>query len=249
MPSILEVTQLDYSYQQKPVLTQVDFTMEALDFVAIIGPNGGGKSTLVKLIMGLLRPSSGNILLFGQTPQKGRTHVGYLSQSSAVDLDYPIKVIDVVLTSRLSRSFWHRFTSQDRQDALYCLEQVGIAHLQNRALSALSGGEKQRVLIARALLNSPQLLILDEPTASIDPHAEQEFYQLLQELNKRMAILMVSHDIGAVSQLVKKVACLNQKLVYHNSKELHHHDLEEAYGCPVELIAHGVPHRILDAHE
>lgn len=249
MPPILDVVNVSYRYHQKPVLTDIHFSIDPLDFVAIIGPNGGGKSTLIKLIMGLLHPESGHISLLGTSPKKGRSQVGYLSQSLALDLDYPIKVIDVVLTSRLSLSLWHRITEQDQSDAVACLEQVGIAHLKNRALSALSGGEKQRVLIARALLNNPKFLILDEPTSNIDPHAEREFYHLLQTLNEKMAILMVSHDISAVSQLVKKVACLNQKLVYHNSKELHHHDLEEAYGCPVELIAHGVPHRILDAHE
>ncbi len=246
---ILFLSHVEYAYGKKPALIDVCFSMMPLDFVAIIGPNGGGKSTLVQLIMGLIQPDKGHVLLFNEPPEKGRRHVGYLSQASTMDAQYPIKVLDVVLTSRLLGNLWHRVTQKDREEACECLDLVGVLPLQNRALSDLSGGERQRVFIARALLNGPRLLILDEPTSSVDPQAERAFYELLKILNEKMAILMVSHDISAVSQLVKKVACLNQKLIYHDSKELCAHDLEATYGCPVELIAHGVPHRVLHAHE
>jgi zinc transport system ATP-binding protein len=246
---ILSVSDVCFSYDNRPILLDVSFSMEATDFVAIIGPNGGGKSTLVKLIMGLAEPQSGEIRLFGQPPKVGRSKVGYLSQANTMTSEYPISVLDVVLTSRLSGQMWHRFSDVDRQDAIVCLEQVGLVHLCKRSLSELSGGERQRVFIARALMNKPKLLILDEPTSSADPHAEQTFYELLQKLNTNMAVLMVSHDISAVSRLVKKVACLNQRLIYHNSKELDAQDLHDTYGCSVELIAHGVPHRVLHSHD
>ncbi len=248
MTPILSIQDLSYAYAQKPVLTNVQFEMGQGDFVAVIGPNGGGKSTFIKLIMGLIQPDSGTIRLFGEPVESGRRLVGYLPQFQNVDLDYPILVEEVVLMSLLQGNWLRSIRRKDRQLAWDVLEKVGILHLKDRPLSALSGGEKQRVFLARALVNQPKLLILDEPTTSVDIQAEQSLYRLLQDLHQSLAILMVSHDLSAVSQLVNKIACLNQKMVFHQTKELTAQDLEEVYGCPVALIAHGVPHHHLESH-
>ncbi len=246
---ILEISDLNFSYASIPTLTDINFTLFENDFAAVIGPNGGGKSTLIKLMMGLLKPQSGTVKLFGKSPEIGRKQVGYLAQFSLIDLEFPIKVLDIVQMNRLSGNPFKQFTTSDRNDAIKALEMVGIGHLSARTLSQLSGGEKQRVFLARVLMNNPKLLILDEPTSGVDFHAEKSFYDLLQELNKKMAILMISHDISAVSTMVKKIACLNKKLIFHNGAELRKEDLEEIYACPVDLIAHGVPHRVLHRHD
>ena len=245
----LHIDNVSFEYGDRLVLENVNFSINERDFVAVIGPNGGGTSTLLKLIMGLLKPKSGTIKLFGDSVFLGRSHVGYLSQFSNIDLNYPISVIDVVLMSRLVKSMFYRLTAADYKLACEMLDRVGIVHLKDRPIARLSGGEKQRVFLARALLNNPKLLILDEPTTSIDATSEQEFYAMLKQLNAEMGILLISHDISAVSVMVDKIACLNRKLVYHDNKELTSEDLNHTYGCEVDLIAHGVPHRVLKKHD
>ena len=245
---ILKIENLNFSYGLRKILDNVNFFLDENDFVAIIGPNGGGKSTLVKLIMGLIQPSSGTISLFGGTPESGRRQVGYLAQFRQVDIDFPIRVIDTVLMSRLVDGPTRRYKPKDIEDAHEALENVGIRDLSARTLSELSGGQKQRVFLARAILNTPKLLILDEPTTSVDSPTGLDFYDLLKNLKQKMSILMVSHDISAVSKTVDKIACLNRTLIYHGTKELGKEDLEHTYGCAVELIAHGIPHRVLGDH-
>lgn len=247
--AILEVNSVNFAYPSQVILDSVSFELFEHDFVAVIGPNGGGKSTLIKILMGLLMPNSGTVSLFGEAPKIGRKKVGYLPQFNVIDLEFPITVEEVVLMSRLRNPFFSRITSQDREDLEKVLDRVGISHLISRSISALSGGEKQRVFLARALLNQPQLLILDEPTTSVDAQAERGIYELLSQLRQDMTILMVSHDLTAVSQLVNRIACLNRKLIIHQGKELAPQDLEEIYGCPVALIAHGVPHHHLHSHD
>lgn len=171
-----------------------------------------------------------------------------MAQFQDVELDFPIRVIDVVLMSKLNQSLTYSKSENDEKQALEVLGNLGISHLATRTLDALSGGEKQRVFLARVLMNDPQLLILDEPMTSVDIHAEQEFYDLLVELNKKMAIIMISHDISAVSRFVKKIACLNKTMIYHDSKEITEMDLAKTYNCDVDLIAHGIPHRVLKCH-
>ena len=249
MKPIIKISNLNFAYDNKAILSNINFTMEATDFVAVIGPNGGGKSTFIKLIMGLLTPNSGSITLFGTTPEKGRLNVGYLPQLNDIDLSYPITVEEVVYLAKLQGNMWKKITKSDLSDTHEALEQVGLCHLAKESLSNLSGGQKQRVFIARALVNKPKLLILDEPTASIDASAEHNFYTVLNNLHKKLAILMISHDLSAVAQLVNKIACLNQKLIFHNTNQLHQHDLEDTYGCPVALIAHDIPHHLLHSHE
>jgi zinc transport system ATP-binding protein len=245
---ILNIKNVSFEYQGKPVLEKINFSMGDKDLVAVIGPNGGGKTTLVKLIMGLIPPHKGKISLFNASPEKGRQHVGYLAQFRQVDMNYPITVIDTVLMSRLVAGPFYRYSRNDHQRALEALDRVGISNLAHRSLSELSGGQKQRVFLARAIINTPKLLILDEPTTSIDSPSETDFYEMIRNLNDHMAILMISHDLSAVSKTVDKIACLNKTLIYHGTKELHRHDLESTYGCAVDLIAHGIPHRVLDKH-
>ncbi len=245
---ILEVHNVTFGYKETHVLENVSFSINPTDFLAIIGPNGGGKTTLIKLIMGTLSPQQGSITVFGETPAIGRKYIGYVPQFNPIDTDYPIQVWEVVFMNRLLHHPFQRYNAKAKKDVLRALDWVGIAHLYHRSLSALSGGEKQRVFLARALLNSPRLLILDEPTSSVDFYAEKGFFELLKALNQNMAIVMITHDLSVVSRTVKQVACLNVKLIYHGDKELTEKDFEEVYGCPIELIAHGTPHRVLGAH-
>ncbi len=246
---ILSLSDVCFDYGGSRVLEDVSFNMVSGDFLAVIGPNGGGKSTLIKLIMGALRPRSGTLRVFETTAEMGRLNVGYLPQLQTLDMAYPITAVEIVEMARLQGRWWKRLTQKDTQDALNALDQVGILHLADRPLSTLSGGERQRVFIARAIINRPKLLILDEPATSVDVKAENSLYQLLQSLHTQMSILMISHDLVAVSRLVNKIACLNRRLVFHNDSQLHQHDLESIYGCPVALIAHDVPHHILGQHD
>ncbi len=245
----LELSDVGFSFRETPVLEAVNLSVESGDYLAILGPNGGGKTTLLRLILGLLKPDRGSVRVFGGTPAQARGRVGYVPQHAAFDLDFPIRVIDVVLMGRLAaRRPLRSFSREDRAIALDALEKVEMASHADRAVGALSGGQLQRVLIARALALEPQLLLLDEPTASLDERIGRSVWELLEELSQRMAIVLVSHDIGAISHYVREVACLNRTLFSHPSRELTPEILEATYGCPVELLAHGHPHRVLGPH-
>lgn len=231
------------------VLEDVDLTIREGEFLGIIGPNGGGKTTLLKVILGLIKPIRGEVKVFGLPPQQGRRYLGYVPQYGTFDRDFPIKVLEVVLMGRLGKGGSLRgFSDEDRLRALKALELVEMDHLKDRGIGTLSGGELQRVLIARALVAEPRLLLLDEPTANVDVPVEREFFDLLEHLKERMAIVLVTHDVGVLSAHVEKIACLNRRLYYHDSREIRPEDLEAVYGCPVDLIAHGVPHRVLREH-
>jgi len=231
-----------------PILEDVTLSIREHDFLGIIGPNGGGKTTLLKVILGLVPPDSGEVRVFGGDPVKNRRFVGYVPQHSLFDHDFPIKVMDVVLTGRAGKRLFRGYSDHDRELARNALEMVEMLPFEGRQIGKLSGGEQQRVFIARALAAEPKVLLLDEPAAGIDMHAQTEFYELLKRLKETMTIVMVSHDITAISIHVDKIACLNRKLFYHDSKELTSGDLEAAYRCPIEFIAHGVPHRVLREH-
>jgi zinc transport system ATP-binding protein len=240
---------LTVKYDNNCVLENISLSLAKGEFLGIIGPNGGGKTTLLKVILGLIKPDKGRIEIFGTANTENFHLVGYVPQYSLFDVDYPISVLDVVLTGRLNKNkLLTRYSKADKELAIHSLDLVGLGDFRNRLAGGLSGGEKQRMLIARALVKEPQILLLDEPTASIDAASGKNFYSILQSLNEEMTIVLVSHDIGAVSQNVKKIACLNKNLVFHDSKELTHEMIEEAYHCPVDLIAHGVAHRVLDKH-
>ncbi len=234
------------------VLEDINLELVAGDFLGLIGPNGGGKSTLLKAMLGLIKPDRGSISLFGLPPAAARSRVGYMPQKTVFDQSFPINVLDVVLMGRYSRTgLMHRYGQMDRQAALKALEAVGMQDRAMREIGALSGGEQQRVFVARSLVSDPELLLMDEPTAGVDSAQQTDFYDLLCHLNRNLqiAIVLVSHDVTAISKYVSKIACLNQRLYYHDSKELSNDDIEKAYGCPVEMIAHGMPHRVLRQHD
>lgn len=238
-------------YNGVTALEGVNLSINQNDFLGIIGPNGGGKTTLLKVILGLVKPSRGKVRVLGDTPVRSRKLIGYIPQLSQFDRDFPVSVWDVVLMGRLGHTGrFKRYSDKDKKVALDTLEIVEMLDLKDRQVGRLSGGQRQRVYIARALVTESKLLLLDEPTASVDKPMQTGFYEFLQKLRKEqeLAIIVVSHDIGVISTYVNKIACLNRRLFYHNSKEITAEMLEAAYQCPVDLIAHGVPHRVLKEH-
>ena len=253
---IVDIKNVWFAYNGQTVLEDVSLDIRQGDFIAMIGPNGGGKTTLLKLMLGLLRPNKGAIRVLGESSQKASHHIGYVSQDVHINRSFPITAIDVVLMGKLEPGKrWARSSVQDRTDALDALERMEITDYASSKIGELSGGQRQRVFIARALVTQPQVLLLDEPTASIDAKGQAEFYRLLKELNKDITILVVSHDLVAISTYVKSVACVNKRLHYHHQAEITGEMLEEMYPCtdeevcPVELIAHGLPHRVLKHHQ
>jgi len=248
-----EVIRLDdvwVKYGDFTVLEEVNLSVQNLDFLGIIGPNGGGKTTLLKVILGLIKPIRGSVTVLGDSPEKSRRFIGYVPQISQFDREFPVTVLDVVLMGRLGRKgFLRKYSEEDEKIAYEALESVEMLELKDRQVGKLSGGELQRVFLARALAADPKILLLDEPTASIDEPTKTELYELLKKLNRRITIILVSHDIGVISSHVDKIACLNKRLFYHGSKEIEIETIEKTYQCPIDLIAHGVPHRVLRKHE
>ncbi|HUS75542.1 MAG TPA: ABC transporter ATP-binding protein [Methanothrix sp.] len=249
---IVSISDLWVYRREHVVLEDINLELLEGDFLGLIGPNGGGKSTLLKAMLGLIKPDRGSITIFGKKPAAARSRMGYVPQKTVFDQSFPVKVLDVVLMGRYSRTgLLHRYDRQDRKAALEALQAVGMEERAEREIGALSGGEQQRVFVARSLVSDPELLLLDEPTAGVDSAQQTDFYDLLCHLNRDMgiAIVLVSHDVTAISTYVSKIACLNQRLYYHGTKELSNEDIEKAYGCPVEMIAHGTPHRVLRKHD
>ena len=237
-------------YDGVPVLEGIDLAIYQDDFLGVIGPNGGGKTTLLRVILGLVKPSRGKVTILGSTPKRCRKFVSYVPQHSLFDQEFPASVWDVVLMGRVGQSgLFKRYSREDKKAALDALETAEMLDHGDRKIGDLSGGQRQRVFIARALVAEPKLLLLDEPTASVDAPMMTEFYELLERLKQRMAIVLVTHDLSAVSIYVDKIACLNRRLFYHHSKEISAEELEATYQCPIQLIAHGVPHRVLKEHE
>jgi len=247
---LLSIKNLYAGYEHETILQEINLEVYPADFIGVIGPNGGGKTTLLKVILGLLPPQRGDVRVLGMTPKDGRRFIGYVPQFVDSDRDFPISVWETVSLGLVSGwSPFRRFTKQEQARIDQALDVVGISNLRGKPMGELSGGQRQRVFIARALVSDPKLLLLDEPTASIDPNVTQDVYELLGRLNASMAILLITHDMMAVSSYTKTIACLNRKLIYHNGKELTPEMLDSVYGCPVDLIAHGIPHRVLPMHE
>ena len=241
---IIQIKNLDAAYHGKVVLNNVSLSIMEHDFIGIIGPNGGGKTTLLKVLMGLIKPVKGRVEY-----AIDRSEIGYLPQGNQVDEQFPITVKEVV-ASGLDHGpgFGNRIGTGKKQQLEQVLEQVGIAALHSRPIGELSGGELQRTLLARAIVSSPRLLILDEPNTHVDNRFEMELYALLGEFNKTITILLVSHDIGTISPYIKSIACVNRDLHYHASNEISEEQLK-VYNCPIEIITHGtVPHRVMKNH-
>jgi len=248
-----EVVKLDdiwVDFNGTPILEGINLSIYKNDFLGIIGPNGGGKTTLLKVILGLITPARGKVTVLGNSPQRSRHLIGYVRQHNLFDRDFPINVWDVVLMGRFSRrGLLRQYSDRDKALARDSLQIVGMLQYRRHQMGRLSGGEQQRVLIARTLVSEPEILLLDEPTASVDPARQTEFYELLERLKQQMAIVLVSHDISAVSVYVDKIACLNHHLFHHGSPEIEAEVLEATYKCPVQMIAHGtIPHRVLKEH-
>jgi zinc transport system ATP-binding protein len=247
--SVIRLDHVTVSFDNDIALEDISFEVMSNDFLGIIGPNGGGKTTLLKTLLGVIKPDEGKVYIYGKPPIKARAVMGYVPQISTFDNQYPINVHDVVLMGRINKtSLLARYNDRDKDMAVKAMEQVGMEKYANRQIGKLSGGQVQRVLIARALASAPKILLLDEPTASIDPEFETDLYELLHELNNDLTIILVSHDIGAISRHVSSVACLNRKLYHHGHKDLTPEVIESLYGCPIDLIAHGTPHRVLHRH-
>lgn len=254
--SIIKIENLEFAYSGQVVLEEVNLSVNKKDFLAIIGPNGGGKTTLLKLMLGLLSPSKGTILVNGKSPGNSTSSIGYVPQNVHMNNSFPISALDVVLMGTLDpKNRFRRNAAGRRRKALEALDRLEMGRYADKKIGALSGGQRQRVLIARALVGQPEILLLDEPTASIDTRGQAEFYKLLGKLNKEMTILVVSHDLLVISRYVKSVACVNKWLHYHDQAEITGDMLDAMYACsvedecPVELVAHGLPHRVLMPHE
>lgn len=229
---------VSFSYNGEPVLENVNLEIKYGDFSTIVGPNGGGKTTLLKLLLGLLKPDKGEILIFGDIPEKSLMRVGYMPQYAHLDFQFPVTVMDMVLMGCLGRSRFGWYSKNDIKKAQASLAEVKLADYAGRRFSELSGGQRQRVLIARALCCDPELLLLDEPTANIDPQMEEALIEILQRLNRHMTILLVSHDIGFVSQVVKSVICVNRQVVIHPTSSLNGMLIKELYGGDFRMIRH-----------
>lgn len=245
----VDVRHVWLSFRGMTVLEDVTFSIDPGEFVGIIGPNGGGKSVLLKVILGLLRPDRGEVRIFGRPSGQAGGDVAYVPQYPPFDPRFPIRVLDVVMLGRLgARGPLRRHTAGDRDRALAALAEVQAADLAGREIGKLSGGQLQRVLIARGLATDARLLLLDEPTASLDSSVVGAFYELLQRLSARMTIVLVSHDLSVMSKYVRSVACLNRTMHYHHAKEITREMVEEAYGCPIDFVIHRHSHVVLGEH-
>ena len=247
MASLFEMHSLSASYGANIALQDVNFRVNESDFIGVIGPNGGGKTTLLKVILGLIKPSAGRIVF--NSDLIDNNSIGYLPQIATGDINYPVNVTDVILSGLMIRKkIITRMSSADRKKAREVIDELGLPGMERSSLNELSGGQLQRVFLGRAIIGNPKLLLLDEPGNFVDSTFESDFYEKLKELNNRMAILMVSHDIGMISAHVRSYACVNRKLHYHPTSEISNEQLL-AYGCPIQLITHGVvPHTVLKQH-
>ncbi len=230
---------LSFAYNGSMILEDVFLNIKTGDFVSVVGPNGGGKTTLLKIILGLLKPAKGKVQLFGKSPSKSKRLVGYMPQHAKFDFHFPATAMDVVLMGRLghSRGFGP-YIQKDRQICLQKLELVKLRESANKSFSELSGGQRQRALIARALACEPDLLLLDEPTSNLDQGIEGEIYDLFRELNKTMTLVLVSHDLSFVSQYVNRVVCVKKRVVAHPTAEITAELVNSIYGAPMRIVRH-----------
>jgi len=237
---VVQIKNLTFAYERDAVLENINLDIEDRDFLAIIGPNGGGKSTLLKILLGLLSPSSGSVHIFDKTPSKSLSLIGYVPQNTNVNIDFPIKVIEVVLMGHVGS---HKPLFGYGRDEIACamgaLTQVGMEEFSDKKIGDLSGGQRQRVMIARALCAHPKILLLDEPTSNIDIKGQRDIYELLKMLNQSITIIVVSHDISVILEYASKVAHINKRLSFHDisneDRTLHTHHKDDHF-CEVELL-------------
>ncbi len=240
---VIDIRGVSYAYDGPAVLSNIDLQVPAGEFLGIVGPNAGGKSTLLKLILGLIEPHAGQVRVLGRSPVRARRSLGYVPQYPAFARDFPITVEQVVLMGRLGtgRPFGG-YSAADRAIARRAMTETEVDHLAGRHIQHLSGGQLQRVLVARALAAEPQILLLDEPTANIDQRMESDIFDLLRSLNDRMTILVVSHDVAFISGYVHRVACLNRTLVCHDTAAIDGDTIQNLYGEDVRMVAHHHSH-------
>ncbi len=236
---VVKLENVSFSYDGKRILENVNLSVRNRDFLWIVGPNGGGKTTLMKIILGLLKPQQGTVEIFGGSPVKGRRKIGYMPQHAQLDQRFPVTAMDVVLMGSLPSGIKPGpYSSENRRAALAALEGVGLGDQAGRTLGELSGGQQRRLLIARALAGNPELLMLDEPTANLDQQIEKELYDLLRRLSQRLTIIMVSHDPAFVSEFVHQVVCVNHTVAIHPTSDMERSSMQEIYGMPMRLVRH-----------
>lgn len=250
MNKLINIDNIVAGYDNKIVLHDVSLDIWENDFLGIIGPNGGGKTTLLKIILGLLKPKFGSVRYFDGEKEVSSLKIGYLPQMNKIDKKFPISVREVVLSGLMAEKPRFRdFTAEQKQRAEEVIAQMGLQELAKRAIGDLSGGQLQRVLLGRSMVSRPKVLILDEPNSYVDKRFESHFYNLLEEISKESSIILVSHDIGTVLSMVKNIACVNETLHYHSGADISAEWLENKYACPIELVGHGdLPHRVLKNH-
>ena len=238
--SAIDIKNVSFAYEKQLTLENINLTVKEKDFLAIIGPNGGGKSTLLKLILGMIKPQKGSISVLDKTPAKSLTHIGYVPQNTNVNTDFPIKVIEVVMMGHVGgKRPLFGYGKDEVLCAMGALAQVGMEEYAHSKIGALSGGQRQRVMIARALCAHPEILILDEPTSSIDITGQKEIYDLIKTLNEHITVIVVSHDISVILEYANKAAHINKTLSYHDISDKHktfHTHGDEGHFCEIELL-------------
>lgn len=247
----LSIKNLSVNYGENKVLKNINLDIDDKHFLGIIGPNGGGKSTLLKVIAGLIEFKKGEVKIYNNPPNNSENYLGYVPQASEFDRSFPINVKEVILTGSLSGklSIFKKYNKADIKKSKNIMKKLDIFSLRERQIGQLSGGQLQKVLIARALMTKPKILLLDEPTASIDAGSTTQIYDLLKDLNNKMTIIVVTHNMEAVSSYFDSLACLNKTLYHHkDEKQIDSETVKNVYGCPVDLVAHGMPHRVLNKH-
>ncbi len=250
---VVELNDVCFAYESEEVLHDaeevlhnVSFSVGERDLVAMVGPNGGGKSTILKLILGLIEPRLGEVRVFGQSPERARRRIGYVPQDLQYDPGFPISALDLVQIGRIERHWLGPYRRRDRLAAYHALEQVGMAELARRPLASLSGGERQRVLIAQALATEPDLLLLDEPTASVDAAVEARLYALLKELNERLTIVVVSHNVNVVTRHASHIVCVNRTATIHRIDQVSVAQMHAVYGSDLAMLQHDAACQIFD---
>ncbi|HIJ79053.1 MAG: ATP-binding cassette domain-containing protein [Desulfobulbaceae bacterium] len=236
--TVATIRNMDFSQNGTAILENVNLEIKDRDSLCIVGPNGGGKTTLLKLLLGLLKPDRGEIRLFGLPPEEACLRVGYVPQYTQYDPQFPVTVRDVVLMGRLDRHFGGPYGKEDKEAAMAALAEMALTEISHKLFAEISGGQRQRVLIARALAASGELLILDEPTANIDATSEAHLFEVLEKLNQRMTVLLVTHDIGFASSFFKTIACVNRQVVIHPTSELTGELIRNMYGGDIRMIRH-----------